>query len=166
MKDAPLLAMHFGFAPGELPEQFLQSYELERVLGAGGMGVVVQARQLSTGRTVAVKFMRDTADEEAIARFRREGRLLVRMDHPNVLRIYDADQAGNHLYIVSEVLSGGSLRELLTRKIRLTVPVALEVITQVLDGLAACHAAGVIHRDLKPDNVMFRTANEPVIVDL
>lgn len=126
------------------------------VLGRGGMGVVFEAEQLRTHKVVAVKWMHQVQDEERtparIARFLREARAVANIQHPNVVDLYDVGESDGTPFLVLERLRGESLRERLQRG-PMSWDEACRVMLGVLSGVGAVHRAGVIHRDLKPDNI-------------
>ncbi len=145
-----------------------QRYQVEGVLGEGGMGTVYEVKHVALGRSFALKVLRaDLASEgELGARFLQEARAAARINHPNVVQITDfGTLPSGQTYFVMELLSGTSLRELLRREGAIQVTFALELIRQVALALGAAHGAGIIHRDLKPDNIQIIGANsdQPVI---
>jgi eukaryotic-like serine/threonine-protein kinase len=132
-------------------------YRLERVLGTGGMGAVYEATDLRLGRCVALKILlaRNFGNPGALRRFEREAQAAARLRHPNIVVVHDYGTLGMEgAYLVMELLKGTTLRSELDRVGSLHPPVAADWFDQILDGVAAAHAAGVIHRDLKPDNVI------------
>ena len=134
----------------------VETYRLGRVLGEGGMGTVHCADRLSDTHPVAVKLVRVEllTQREFKERLRREVSLLRRFSHPNVVNLLDAgDDAKRGPFAVFEFLEGTSLGEMLDEHGRLTIGRALSVMDQVLDAMDAAHAVGVLHRDLKPDNI-------------
>jgi Tol biopolymer transport system component len=137
-------------------------YELTSPLGAGGMGEVYRARDTRLGRDVAVKVLAaEFAKEPARrARFEQEARSVAALNHPNILALYDIGNQGDVAFMVTELVDGESLRDM-----RLPPRKALEIAAQIADGLAAAHAAGVTHRDLKPDNVMITRDGRAKILD-
>ncbi len=144
----------------------LGPYEIQTPLGVGGMGEVYRARDTRLERTVAVKILPPSVsgDPDRLLRFQHEARILSTLNHPNVLAMFDVgEQAGTH-YLVSEFLEGQSLRETLTSgplPRRALAAYALEI----AKGLAAAHEKGVVHRDLKPDNIFITRDDRVKILD-
>ncbi|MEZ6186105.1 MAG: serine/threonine-protein kinase [Planctomycetota bacterium] len=134
-----------------------------RLLGAGGMGAVWEVVQEATGQRYALKLVRAQGQED-LARFQREARVLAGLDHPNVVRLHTADFSARPPYFVQELLEGGSLSELLRRG-PLPAASAREILRQVGEGVAAAHRAGILHRDLKPDNVLFSAEGVAKVTD-
>jgi serine/threonine-protein kinase len=136
-------------------------YRLFRQIGDGGMGTVFEARHEALGTTVALKFLHLelTRQEGLVQRFVQEARVVAQIQSPHVVRVIDVDQAADgHVFIVLEHLEGKTLQalyeELYRNGQRLSYADALDYGTQILDGVEAAHRVGVVHRDLKPDNVM------------
>ena len=132
-------------------------YRLLQLLGAGGMGAVYRAEQISLKREVALKLLKSelSADPALVQRFNIEAKLAAKLSHPNTVTMFDFGQdTDGTLFIVMELVSGQSLRELLGRDGALPVARALAICEQVCASLADAHAHGIVHRDLKPDNVM------------
>lgn len=130
-------------------------YTIERELGAGGMATVYLAQDLKHDRRVAVKVLRpELAAALGPDRFPREIRILARLQHPHILPLLDSGEADGFLFYTMPLVDGESLRERIDRDGALPVPEAVRVMREVADALAAAHAAGVLHRDIKPGNVM------------
>jgi serine/threonine protein kinase len=131
-------------------------YKVLSVLGRGGMGVVLEAEQVRTKKVVAIKWMHGARDAERtpsqVARFQREARAVANIQHPNVVDLYDVGESDGTPFLVLERLRGESLRERLTRG-AMSWDEATSVMLGVLAGVGAVHRSGVIHRDLKPDNI-------------
>jgi serine/threonine protein kinase len=137
-------------------------YQVLSKLGEGGMGTVYLAEQVSVGRKVAIKFLLGNyaSDDAFISRFRREARLAASLNHRNIVILYDFDQANDGtLFIVMEYLSGQKLSDVIRRDGPLEIGRATRLGLQIADGLEAAHRAGVIHRDIKPDNIMVAGAD-------
>ena len=135
-------------------------YRIEDLIGRGGMGVVFRARHVVSERQVALKWMlRPASDEQARRRFEREARAAGRIDHPNVVSLFDIGEDGECSYLVMEFLSGESLRVRLGYG-PLQPPHAVDLLLPAMRGVAAAHRAGVIHRDLKPDNIFLCRGHE------
>ena len=138
-------------------------FRVDSFIGAGAMGRVYQGTQLSVDRIVAIKVLPDelAANKGFVARFLQEGRLAARVEHPAVVRIYSAGESAGIYYIAMEFLRGESLRDYLARQGALSEREAVARVRTVAEGLAAAHAVGIVHRDVKPDNIML-TANDQV----
>ncbi|MBL9106689.1 MAG: serine/threonine protein kinase [Myxococcales bacterium] len=138
---------------GERPER-LDRYVLLRELGRGGMGVVYAAYDNRLDRKVAIKLVRDAVGgPEAHARMLREARALARLAHPHVVGVYEVGEVGQRVFLVMELVEGVNLRAWLAEGPRSEAEI-LAVFLQAADGLAAAHAAGLVHRDIKPDNLV------------
>ncbi len=138
---------------------FQDQYEIHSVLGEGGFGRVLQARQLSTGQMVAIKLNcpgnGPSQSQRISARFLREMKLCAKLHHPNIVRLLDAGKTEEGvLFTVLEFVPGQDLEKVLAEDGRLGLPEAGRLMCQVLDALAAAHSAGIVHRDLKPANIM------------
>ncbi|SOE08097.1 serine/threonine-protein kinase [Streptomyces sp. Ag109_G2-15] len=142
-------------------------YETVRTLGEGAGGKVVLARHTATGVPVAIKYLgeRLRADREFLARFRAEARLLGELRHPCVVRLYEYIEARAGAAIVMEAVDGVSLRQLLRRHGATGPEAALVLLKGSLLGLGAAHAAGVVHRDYKPENVLVRADGTSALAD-
>jgi eukaryotic-like serine/threonine-protein kinase len=138
-------------------------YRLERELGRGGMATVYLAHDLRHDRRVAIKVLRpEIGALVGSDRFLREIQLTARLRHPHILPVYDSGEAGGHLYFVTPLVEGGSLRDRLRREGRLAPPEAVRIAREVADALAYAHEQGVIHRDIKPDNILLESGHATV----
>jgi serine/threonine-protein kinase len=146
-------------------------YELGEVLGRGGMAEVRRGRDRRLGRVIAVKMLRvdHTADATFQARFRREAQSAASLNHRNIVAVYDTGEDvfdGHRIpYIVMEHVEGRTLRELLREQARFTPERSIEIVTGVLDALEYSHRAGIVHRDIKPGNVMITGTGEVKVMD-
>jgi serine/threonine protein kinase len=134
-------------------------YEIERPLGHGAMAVVDLARDHELGRHVALKRLAENLarDDDLRERFVREGRLAARLGHPNIVRVYDVGEADGRPYIAMEHVDGETLADLLARRGKLSPAEAEDLGAQAARALAAAHAAGLVHRDVKPHNLLLRS---------
>ena len=148
------------------PGQRVGVYEILGSLGAGGMGEVYQARDTRLGRLVAIKFVSDelAADHVASERLAREARLTSLLNHPNIVTVHDVGELDGRPFIVMEFVAGQSLHSAIHRE-RLKPARVIEIASQIADGLAVAHDAGVVHRDLKPRNIMLTEDGRAKIVD-
>ncbi|EYF04248.1 protein kinase domain-containing protein [Chondromyces apiculatus] len=158
-----------GAAGGEaMARQVLGGrYELLSLVGSGGMGNVYRARDTELDEVVALKTLRREIADKAgvIERFRREVRLARRVTHPNVARVFDIGEHGGDKFLTMEYVDGESLADLLAREGAMTLGRGVEITRAVCAGLGAAHKAGVIHRDLKPDNVLIARDGRVVLTD-
>ncbi len=145
----------------------LGPYEIVAPLGAGGMGEVYRARDTRLERDVAIKALPAAfaQDPERVARFTREAKLLASLNHPNIAGIYGFEELEGERYLVLEFVEGETLAQRLARG-ALPIEKALDVCRQVASGIEAAHEAGVVHRDLKPGNVMLRPDGTAKVLDL
>jgi len=144
-----------------------ERYEIVQLLGQGGMGAVYKARDVELERTIALKLIRpDLASHpEVLRRFKQELILAREVTHRNVIRIYDLGQASGVRYITMEYVEGRDLRVLLNEKGKLTPEEAVPIFLQIAAALEAAHHAGVVHRDLKPQNVMVDQDGRVYVMD-
>ena len=144
----------------------LGAYEILSPLGAGGMGEVYRARDTRLGRDVAIKGLPDSLshDEDALARFEREARMLAALEHPHIAGIHGIEESGNARYLVLELVEGSSLAERLAAG-PLPIDESLRIGAQIADALDAAHARGIVHRDLKPGNVMVTPDGRAKVLD-
>lgn len=152
----------------ELPNIVLNDrYKLVERLGEGGMAEVYRSEDLRLGREVAVKVLRPQyADDRGfLQRFLHEGRAVANFSHPNVVNVFDIGRDGRRYYIVMEYVPGTDLRELLQQRGRLDVQQALDIARQVALGVGCAHRKGLIHRDIKPGNILITPAGEVKVAD-
>jgi serine/threonine-protein kinase len=138
--------------------QFFGGYQLLEVAGTGGMGVVYRAKQQSLGRIVALKMIRPEIAQSGDyrSRFLREARLAAAVDHPHVVSVFEVGEHADRLYLAMQWVDGQELRRILDRQQRLDPERAVRIGTQLSMALAALHKAGLLHRDVKPANVLVR----------
>jgi len=148
------------------PGNRLGAYEILGPLGAGGMGEVYRARDHRLGREVAIKVLPSAvaSDPERLAHFEQEARTVAGLNHPNIVTLYSVEDVANVRFLVMELVEGGTLHDLvapdglpLSRLLELSIPLT--------DALVAAHGHGVIHRDLKPGNVMVGSFGEVQLMD-
>ena len=139
-------------------------YRVIAELGRGQMGVVYRAAQLALSREVALK-LPNMEDGDGAARFLRESRLLASLSHPNLVRVLDAGLASGRPYLVLELVVGQPLSALLRARGTLPAPEAVGLVCQVAEGLAEAHRAGIVHRDVKPENILVTTAGVAKLAD-
>jgi serine/threonine protein kinase/tetratricopeptide (TPR) repeat protein len=145
---------------------FADRYSIEREVGRGGMATVYLARDERHERTVAVKVLRpELRTAIGTERFLREVRTTARLTHPHILAMYDSGEADGLLYYIMPYIDGESLRGRLLRERQLPVETAVDIALQVADALAYAHAHGVIHRDVKPENILFSHGNHAWVSD-
>jgi hypothetical protein len=141
-------------------------YRIDGTLGEGGMGTVYRATQLSLERVVALKVLTAelSADPGFRERFRREGLLQAALDHPHIVTVYEAGEAEHRLFLAMRMVEGPTLKELIQRR-QLDDRRALRLLTQVAEALDAAHAKGLIHRDVKPQNVLVGAGDHAYLAD-
>jgi serine/threonine-protein kinase len=137
-------------------ELFAGRYELEELVGTGGMSSVYRARDQLLERTVAIKILHEhyARDDDYVERFLREARAAAKLSHPNIVTVIDRGQAEGRQFIVFEYVHGQNLKQLVERQGRLPVRTALELGIEIGHALAFAHAGGLVHRDVKPQNVL------------
>ena len=144
--------IHLSLSPGTE----ISGYQVESLLGRGGMAVVFKARDLRLDRPVALKVLAPelARSPQFRERFLRESRLAASLDHPNIIPVYEAGEAAGLLFIAMRLVGGGDLTALLEREGPLGTAETVTILSQVAAALDAAHAAGLVHRDVKPDNIL------------
>ena len=144
----------------------LLHYRIVSKLGAGGQGAVYEAVNTSLERTVVLKVLPPelTANEVNLARFEREAKLASSLDHPNICAIHDLDFADGVHFIIMQHVEGLNVRELVNGR-PLELKTALSIAIQVCDALAAAHARGIVHRDIKANNIMVTSDGKAKVLD-
>lgn len=142
-------------------------YRVGGLVARGGMSTVYRGVDLRLDRPVAIKVMKPefAADSTFLTRFEREARSAAGLGHPGVVSVYDHGRDGEHVFLVMELVDGGTLRDLLKQQGSLSVPVALSILEPVLSALGAAHDAGLVHRDVKPENVLISSKGEVKVAD-
>ena len=150
--------------PGDL---IADRYELEELVGSGGMSAVFRAHDRQLERRVAIKILRErfADDGEYVERFRREARAVARLSHPNIVTVIDRGEDGGRQFIVFEYVDGENLKDLVVRSGRLPLRRAVELALAVADGLAFAHGHGLVHRDVKPQNVLLGGEGDVKVTD-
>jgi Tol biopolymer transport system component/tRNA A-37 threonylcarbamoyl transferase component Bud32 len=155
-----------GDAPEPIgPGTTLGSLRIEAALGKGGMGTVYRARDEKLNRPVAIKCLRDDlADEAARRRFQREAQAVSSLNHPHILTVYDVGEFAGRQYLITEFVDGGTLKDWMAAERRGWQQIA-ELLTGVADALATAHAAGILHRDVKPANILVTRSGYAKLAD-
>ncbi len=144
------------------------NYLLVEKLGAGGMGAVYRAQRMSDNEVVALKILprSKATDEEFLTRFEQEARAAFELSHPNIVRALDMGQADGYHYIAMEYVEGRDLFSMLEERGKLTVPEALEITVQMAEALEHAHGERLVHRDIKPDNILIDKQGVAKLTDL
>jgi serine/threonine-protein kinase len=142
-------------------------YRVGGIIARGGMSTVYRGTDQRLDRPVAIKVMSQqyVSDQAFLARFEREARIAAGLGHPGVVAVYDYGRDGEHVFLVMELVDGGTLRDLLRESAPLSVPVAFSILEPLLAALGTAHAAGQVHRDIKPENVLISAKGEVKIAD-
>jgi eukaryotic-like serine/threonine-protein kinase len=150
-----------------LNTEFDHRYLIERKLGSGGMADVYLAEDKELGRRVALKLLneRHANDDQFVERFRREAQSAAGLNHPNIVSIFDRGQAEGTYYIAMEYIEGRTLKELLVRNGPTPIPIAIDYARQILGALAFAHRGGIVHRDIKPHNIVVRKDGRVKVTD-
>jgi len=145
----------------------LGNYEIEFLLGRGGMGVVYKARQLSLDRLVALKILPPTLSSDAsfVKRFKREARAVAKLSHPNIVQIFDIAQEDDLHFFSMDYIDGQTLDEVLKERGSLDSDEAVRIITQAASGVEHAHEIGILHRDIKPSNMILDRRGNVKVMD-
>jgi len=149
----------------------LGNYRVLDTLGQGGMAKVYKAHQETLGRDVAIKVLPPwyAADRNFVERFNLEARLVARLSHPNIVTVHDANEQNGHLYIVMQLVDSGTLKQRLDQHQKegrvMGIDEVVSIFTQLADALAYAHDQGIIHRDIKPVNVLMDRSGRPILSD-
>jgi|GEM_PF-2297409 len=150
-------------APENLIGRRVNQFEVLALLGKGGMGTVFRARDTRLDRDIALKVLHPewAKDAEFVQRFLREGRNAAQLDHPNAVTVHEAGSQGNIHYIAMQLVKGRTLHELLVERRQFQIDEALRIVRQAAEALRAAHQLDLIHRDIKPNNIMIAEGGEP-----
>ena len=148
-------------------ETFADRYDVEELVGAGGMSSVYRARDRLLDRNVALKVLHEqyTGDDEYVERFRREARSVAALSHPNIVTVIDRGEHAGRQYIVFEYIAGENLKRLIEQRGPAPVESALELAIQIARALSFAHQNGLVHRDVKPQNVLLNGDGRPKVTD-
>src|SRR5437016_4606544 len=164
----PLICFGIGgrFMLALEPGQIILHYRIVEQIGQGGMGVVYKAEDQKLGRMVAIKALpaAATSDETARMRLVREARSASALNHPNIVTIHSIDDSEDFTFVVMEYIAGETLGAAVKRE-RLTFPRLLEIALQICDAVGAAHAIGLIHRDIKPQNILINSDGRVKVLD-
>jgi tRNA A-37 threonylcarbamoyl transferase component Bud32/tetratricopeptide (TPR) repeat protein len=172
--NLPVKAEVLASEPSSMPKPSFSSapanqrYIQDKLIATGGMGEVYLGRDTQTGRPVAIKRLRSewaNSNVEVIQRFHREGEALRRLDHPNIVKILDSLEREGQPVIVMEFVSGGTLQDLLAKAPQLPLERVLSIGLELADALARVHHLGILHRDIKPGNVLLAEDGTPRLTD-
>jgi serine/threonine protein kinase len=159
-------ASSVGFVPPSVHEvaQLFPQLEVLELIGHGGMGAVYKARQPTLDRLIALKILPPYPGTGFAERFTREARAMARLNHPNIVVVYDFGQVGNLHYFIMEYVDGPNLRQV-EQSGKLTPREALQIIPQICEALQFAHDEGIVHRDIKPENVLLDRKGRVKIAD-
>ena len=144
-----------------------ERYQIKETIGGGGMANVYLARDMILEREVAIKVLRleYANDEEFIARFDREAQSATSLSHPNIVNIYDVGEEDHILYMVMEYVDGMTLKEYILQRGPLEVNEALDIMKQITSAITHAHANGIVHRDIKPQNILMDSHGKVKVTD-
>jgi len=153
--------------PEDMVGIVLGHYRILRQIGYGGMSTVFLAEDINLGRDVAVKVFwpRPGETKDFLRRFSREARVLAQLDHPNILPVYDYGEQDGQAYLVMPYMSGGSLKDMLKVRQVLSPAEAIHLVSEMLNALQYAHERGLIHRDIKPGNMLFKSDGKLMLCD-
>jgi len=145
----------------------INRYELLEIIGEGGMGIVYKAKCRLLNRFVAVKILKEelSNDEEYTSRFKREATSIARLSHPNIVNVHDVGSENNINFIVMEYINGKTLKQVIKENGRFRFEKTIDIVLQIAKGLECVHSNNIIHRDIKPDNIMITKDNMVKVMD-
>lgn len=165
--SSPAICLESSSRPAEIePGQTFGRCLILEPIGRGSVGRVFKARHMTLNIPVAIKVLNCHGNPEILHQFRTEAQLLARLNHPQIVRVWDFDDDPKHPYLVIEYVEGETLADVIREAGRLPAGRALQIIGQMADGLAAAHRVGIIHRDIKPSNVLLTPDGNSKLVDL
>jgi serine/threonine-protein kinase len=141
------------------------NYQVQELIGFGASAIVHKAWHPELDRPVAIKFLPSILDAQAMARFSREARALRRLDHPNIVQVLDTGEQDGTPFMVFDLIEGGSLAERIEAEPKLSLGEALRILDGIAKGLDHAHGRGIVHRDVKPANILLGRTGTPVIAD-
>jgi len=148
-------------------ERMIGRYKIVREIGRGGMGIVYKGLDPQSQRPVAIKVLpAANVDRTTVERFNREAQAMAKVKHPDLIEIYDHGMTGGEHYLVMEFVDGDTLKNFLKHRGKISVTECLEIATQIVDALICIHGEGMIHRDIKPGNIMITTGARIKLMDL
>ncbi len=144
-----------------------ERYEVVKSIGEGGMANVYLAQDTILDRKVAIKVLRGdlSSDDKFIRRFQREALSVSNLSHPNIVEVYDVGEEDGQYYIIMEFIEGKTLKQLLKKRESLTLSEVIDIMTQLTDGISHAHESYIIHRDIKPQNIMIEDDGKVKITD-
>ena len=153
--------------PDMIGKLIMNRYELLEKIGEGGMGIVYKAKCHSLNRLVAVKILKSelTEDEDFVARFKREATSAARMSHPNIVNVHDVGRSNNINFIVMEYINGKTLKQVIKDSGRLSLKKTIDIAIKISRALECAHKNNIIHRDIKPDNILITEDNMVKVAD-
>ena len=142
-------------------------YQIGEMIGTGGMADVYLGEDTRLSRNVAVKVLRSdlARDPSFVSRFRKEALAAAGLNHPGIVAVYDSGEEGSNSYIVMELVTGRTLRDLLNSENPPNIEVSLEIVAGILEALSYSHENGIVHRDIKPGNIMLADSGDVKVMD-
>ena len=149
------------------PGFIIGSYEILSEVARGGMGTIYRAKHVDMDAVVAIKILKQDliAKPEVVKRFLKEGKLISKLDHPGIIKIYDVGQQGKLYYLIMEFVEGKNLQELVNEKGPLAPKLALDITRQAAAALDHAHQFGIVHRDIKPSNLILSDNRKVYVTD-